>query len=519
MAKANHKLYKSTTIAPSFVLSLDGELLDASKELEKLSCQISEISDWATYVARNEPELPHAVSQMDGIQASVVGRRLGLKLPEYINPRGTGASRRDMLMRHNAVTSIRSWNERVKAAQGDSQKHVSQGWVRTANKSAPTYGVPYVNLAAADKQFAYISNNPILDGEIHLHVVIDRQWRVLIFPFGTIRFADAARVCLPIVSIKDKKVSFSFPVEYDLPVTQFSSKYLIGVDVGRTNYVTLSVVNQNTGKIVFSSTLSQRVHSLYNSVRASEKQVKNLQRKAERNLYDRQKRRAFLEEAALHRAKNISKKRELAIIAAQEIAELSHLYDNAVVAVEDLSWIANTMQNGRWNRGELLKWVSHYVSQNGGWMVAVNSAYTSQLCHVCQEKGFFRGWHTFYCPKHGIYDRDVNAAANVALRAKGVITKARSTRSKNKNLSKQVPQRTPKTRGSLRHPGRDRSKSRPTPSRAPRRVLREVNLVQRPATSIMATVVADVLPSGEGGTVMSGANRTVIADFIRYDRE
>lgn len=152
-------------------------------------------------------------------------------------------------------------------------------------------------------------------------------------------------------------------------------------------------------------------------------------------------------------------------------------------------------------------------------MVAVNAAYTSQLCHVCQEKGFFRGWHTFCCPKHGTYDRDVNAAANVALRAKGVATKARATRSKNKNLSKQVPQRTPKTRGSLRHPGRDRSKSQPTPRRVPRRVSGEVNLIQRPATSIMATVVADVLPSGEGGTVMSGANRTVLADSIRYDRE
>ncbi len=62
-----------------------------------------------------------------------------------------------------------------------------------------------------------------------------------------------------------------------------------------------------------------------------------------------------------------------------EIAQyLSHAFDNAVVAVEDPSWIVDTMQNGQWNHGALIQWLTHYVSQNGGWVVAVNPANTSQ---------------------------------------------------------------------------------------------------------------------------------------------
>lgn len=65
-----------------------------------------------------------------------------------------------------------------------------------------------------------------------------------------------------------------------------------------------------------------------------------------------------LDEAQLHREAALRKKRELAILAAQEIADLSHQWGNAVVAVEDLSWISNTMQNGRWNRSAFTQWLT-----------------------------------------------------------------------------------------------------------------------------------------------------------------
>ena len=141
------------------------------------------------------------------------------------------------------------------------------------------------------------------------------------------------------------------------------------MDVGINDYATVVVCEVETGRIVYETTLSQRVHSLWNSVRASERQVRFLKKKAATLLHNRQVRMSALDEARLHREAASRKKRELAILAAQEMAGLSHAWGNAVVAVEDLGWIVNTMQHGRWNRGALVQWLAHYVSQNGGWVV------------------------------------------------------------------------------------------------------------------------------------------------------
>ena len=65
-----------------------------------------------------------------------------------------------MLVQRCVVTEFRSWQERVKAANGESAKYVSRGWKRTVDASAPSYGEDYVNLGAVDKRYAAIENNP-----------------------------------------------------------------------------------------------------------------------------------------------------------------------------------------------------------------------------------------------------------------------------------------------------------------------------------------------------------------------
>ena len=375
--------------------------------------------------------------------------------------------------------------------------------------SPPSYGEDFINLGAADKQYSLIENDPFVDGEIVLKMVIQGKWYRLIFPFNNDRFPEG-KVTLPVIKVEDNQPVFIFSVVTDNPVVQFSGDYVLGVDVGINNYATVAVINSSTGRIVYETTLSQRVHSLWNSVRASERQVRPLRKKASKILYNRPARRAALEEAQLHREAASRKKRELAILAAQEIAYLSHFFDNAVVAVEDLSWVKNTMQNGRWNRGVLIKWLTHYVGQNGGWVVSVNAANTSQLCHLCGADVYHPKHKLSICPEHGEMDRDVNAAANIASRAVPRVGKAREKRGNNSKLQPLAPLKTPIARASLKYPGQDRTKSVPTPKRKWKGVKissspARVQQISTPATTAlmvtsMTTVLADCHTHGVAGT-------------------
>jgi len=443
------------------------------------------------------------LSQVTATQPAVAGRRAGVTMPDFLVTGKSGRSRKEALIQHRVVVECRSWQERISAANGTSSKYVSQGWKRTVNVSPPSYGEDYVNLSAVDKQYAVIENDPVVDGEIVLKMVIRGQWYRLIFSFDSARFPEG-KITLPLVKVENNQPVFIFTVITDNPVVQFSGDYTIGVDVGINNYATVMVRNSKTEKIVYQTTLSQRVHSLWNSIRASELQVRSLRKKADQLLYQRQARMFALDEAQFHREAVSRKKRELAILAAQEIAYLSHFWGNAVVAVEDLSWVANTMQNGRWNRGELIQWVTHYVSQNGGWVVSVNSANTSQVCHVCSARVAHPTHKISVCPAHGVMDRDVNAAANIAVRAVPRVEKARETRAKNRKLQPQRALKTPPTRVSLKYPGRDRTKSVATPKRKNHhQISKGVILPSRPARVNMITVLADQDVSGILGTTQA----------------
>ena len=503
---AKNQTYKAFTVRPSYVLDLNGELLDSVPVMAQLASEIQGISAYATYTVRNDTQLAADLAQVTVSQPAVAGRRAGVTIPAELVVKGElrrnksgklveekvfGKSRKEWLFRHRVVTEHRSWQERIKAANGESSKHVSQGWKRTVNASAPAYGEDTINLGAVDRSYAAVENNPFEDGEIILKLVVQGVWYRLIFNFDNKRFTEG-KVTLPLIKIQDNQPVFIFTVVTDNPVVQFSGDYTIGVDVGINDYATVVVRNSTTGGLVHKTTLSQRVHSLWNSVRASERQVKQLNKKADKLLYDRQAHMCAIDEAQLHREAASRKKRELAILAAQEIAYLSHSYGNAVVAVEDLGWIRNTMQNGRWNRGAFVQWLTHYVTQNGGWVVAVNAANTSQVCHLCGEKVEHPIHEVSRCPKHGDMDRDVNAAANIAARTVSKVDKARKTRAKNRNLQPQAQLKTPIARSSLRYPGRDRTKNAPTPKRKKHsRVVREVNLPLSPARVNSTTVLAD----------------------------
>ena len=480
---------------PTEIMDLDGELLDSDTVMSLLASEVQGVADYATYVVRNDTVLGEQLALTTASAPAEAGRQAGVTLPDFLVAGRTGRSRKEKLVQYNVVTSFRSWTERVKAVNGTNSKHVNQRWKRTMNASAPAYGEAYINLGTVDRNYAVIENNPVVDGEIVLKIVIRGQWYRLVLGFDNTRFPEG-KVALPLVKVENNQPIFIFSVVTDNPVVQFSGDWVIGVDVGINDYATIVVRSTNTGQVVRETTLSQRVHSLWNSVKASEKQVRFLKKKASRLLYQRQARMSALDETQLHREAASRKKRELAILAVQEIADLSHQWGNAVVAVEDLSWVANTMQNGRWNRGAFIQWLTHYVSQNGGWVVSVNSANTSQLCHICGSRVNHPTHKVSVCPTHGEMGRDTNAAANIANRATPKVAKARKTRTKNRRLQPQQPIKTPPTRISLRHPGRDRTKNNPTPKRknqqpTPKEVILPISPTRVQATCLETRVLAD----------------------------
>ena len=498
---AKSQTYKAFTARPTHILNLDGEVLDSAPIMSQLASEVCGISAYATYVVRNDTVLGEQLAKAGAVQPTTAGRRVGVTMPDFLVTGKSGRSRKEALIQHRVVTEYRSWQERAKAVNGESSKYVSQGWKRTANAAPPSYGEgDFINLGAVNKQYAAIENNPFADGEINLKLVIQGKWYRLIFTFDNKRFTEG-KVTLPLIKIEDSRPVFIFSVATDNPVIQFSGDYTIGVDVGINDYATVAVRNTTTGKVTYQTTLSQRVHSLWNSVRASERQVRQLSEKAvSLSLYDRQGRMAARDEANLHRAAASRKKRELAILAAQEIAYLSHFFDNAVVAVEDLSWISNTMSHGRWNRGAFVQWLTHYVGQNGGWVVSVSAANTSQVCHVCGSEVEHPEHKVSRCSVHGDMDRDVNAAANIAARAVPKVEKARAKRSKNSKLQPQAPLKTPVARCSLKYPGRDRTKNCPTPKRKKKGVKTLSSPARAQAKCLEATVLADCGTYGAAGT-------------------
>ena len=274
---AKSQTYRAFAVRPSHVLDLSGELLDSATVMAGLASEVCDISAYATYVVRNDEALGGELARVAATQPADAGRQAGVTMPDFLVSGKSGRSRKERLMQYNVVASYRSYQERVKAANGESSKYVSRGWKRTVNGSAPSYGEDYVNLGAVDKQYAAIENSPFLDGEIILRMVIQGQWYRLIFSFDNKRFTEG-KVTLPLIKIQDGQPVFIFTVVTDNPVVQFSGDYTIGVDVGINSYATVVVRSVETGRIVYETTLSQRVHSLWNSVRMSERQVRFLKR-------------------------------------------------------------------------------------------------------------------------------------------------------------------------------------------------------------------------------------------------
>jgi len=384
------------------------------------------------------------VTYFDRLKPSGAGYMMNLKLPTEVKKQfRSGASRLEKMFQEQVVTNLRSWAARVEVMTQTSTKYVSAGWRRSASKSNPTSMSPRLALSAADKHYREMSVTP---ERITLDMVVQGKWITLHFPTPPQLLEVGCEPGVPDIWVdKNNRVVFGFCGKTDPGRPELSERYVVGVDVGITNSAAYVVWDTEKKQVVERSLLGQRARSLNNKIKRGKTQVASLKRKGKD------------EEAVSHRQHLSNRRKELSIFIAQDLADASWRYGNAIVSFEDLSHIKNTMKYGRWFRGEVYRRTRDMVEADGGRVMKVNAAYTSKRCHVCQSDLDMSNYSEPRCTICGItHHRDLNAAANIAQRAN--VKKACQTRKKHATARK-----TRKSKcqiKSLKHPG---TKNKPTP--------------------------------------------------------
>ena len=385
------------------------------------------------------------ISEYDGLKPAEAGRQMCIKISPGESV--TGRSRFEKMVQEYTVSQLRSWRERRKAHTGETDKYVSTGFKRTANPSKPDVLKPRLALSATDKNYHTIRLN---GSTAELDMVVNKRWVTFKFASPKRFLEPGVKIIAPTVYIDDKnRVMFNWHIEIPVERAEFSDQYVVGVDVGITNHTTVVVRDITTGRVVEASFMNRRARSLENKIQRTKTQIAALYRHNRRD------------EIEPHRKALSNRRKELAILIGQEVADLSWWYDNALVAVEDLSHIKNTMKHGRWVRGLIVQRITEMVESNGGRVLTVPAAYTSKKCHQCGTMLDMSDYHTPICSScRFAWDRDENAAANIASKLKDKDRHKKSCQTRKKRASKS---RRKNSKGSLRplkHPLR---KTGPTP--------------------------------------------------------
>jgi Transposase and inactivated derivatives len=385
------------------------------------------------------------LSEHDRLKPAVAGLRMGMRFS--VTGRSTGRSRFERMVCEYAVSQLRSWRERQRVYVRKSDKYVSAGYKHTVRQSKPSSLKPRLALSVTDKQYHAIRRT---GSSIELDMVVNGRWVTFKFKTPDRFLEEGVRIIAPTVTVNEKdRVVFNWYVELPVERSEFSSRYVIGVDVGITNHTTAVVRDITTGQVIETSFMNRRVRSLENKIKRTKTQITALHSKGR------------VGEVEAHRKALSNRRKELAVLIGQEIADMSWEYGNALVSVEDLSHIKNTMKNGRWVRGLIIKRITDMVESNGGRVMTVPAAYTSRKCHRCGTMLDMTDYHHPVCATCRVsWDRDENAAANIAEKLKDKERHKKACQTRKKHASQKLRRNSKGSLHPLKHPLK---KTIPTP--------------------------------------------------------
>ena len=266
---------KTTTKRLSSIETEELEIADLKDVLNKINKYIRTITSLTEWYLSHGKSFLEEIRNAKISQNNTLGKLLGVTIPKDIAQVSftglSGKSRYDMLLQDRFIREAKSWIARKDVADNTSEnknsRYVSAGWKRTADATRPCDIVPKVSLSAVDPQFSKIINDPFRDEFIRLFLIADGFKYILDFKFDVERFNGGYKVCLPDIVLNEKGVpQFNFSVAYSYTFTEFSSRYIVGVDLGIKLAATAVVWDTKIEQMVHVYTMSRRARSLQNSI-------------------------------------------------------------------------------------------------------------------------------------------------------------------------------------------------------------------------------------------------------------
>lgn len=398
-------------------------------------------------------------------------------------------SRIGRIVRGELYSVLKNYGERLQAFTNihniDDNTYYSAGRKRTISREVPRIGSS-INTGYSDDKFYNIiidKNNPRI---VELRIIAYDIIVSLMFYFPESYISPDSSIRPPIINYREStnNIKISFPVEYDRLYPEISSDYVLGVDIGQLTPYVISVIRTHDGSVVETIQPSLRVRSKSRTIRDTLREIRDIKKKYNPALRREKKYKSkaligivteaellqhyqdletihkYDEELRRQREALSRNKKELAKLVGQEVANVSLDWGNAVIAVEDLSFVENTTNNGRWNYGELQYWIKHYANLQGLLCYEIDARNTSKICHKCSSKNTNFHNRNIHCHECGlIMDRDDNASINIGRKVIDNAVKSsrtRNTKRKQKKIKKNANHnagfiiRTPSHRESLK---------------------------------------------------------------------